>query len=119
MRWLGVLISLLIATVLTSTGAQAHAALDHATPAIGSTVPAAPQEVALTFTHNLETAFSSVEVTDANGGRVDDGKPQVSGNTMHVGLKSLAPGAYRVRWHVLATDTHKTEGSFTFHVGSH
>ena len=66
---------------------------------------------------NLEAGFSSVEVTDANGARVDQGKTQISGNTMRVGLKSLPPGTYRVRWHALSVDTHKTEGSFSFRVG--
>ncbi len=97
--------------------ARAHAFLDHAIPLVGSTVPSAPHEVSLWFTQNIETAFSSVEVTDAGGARVDQGKPQISGNTMHVGLKTLGPGTYRVRWHVLSVDTHKTEGSFSFHVG--
>ena len=100
-----------------SVTANAHAFLDHANPLVGSTVATAPREVSLTFTQNLEAAFSSVQVTDANGARVDQGKPQVGGNTMRVGLKSLPPGTYRVRWHVLSVDTHKTEGSFTFRVG--
>jgi methionine-rich copper-binding protein CopC len=29
----------------------------------------------------------------------------------------LSPGTYRVHWHVLSVDTHKTEGSFSFRVG--
>ena len=33
---------------------------------------------------------------------------------MRIGLKSLAPGTYRVRWHALSVDTHTTEGSFSF-----
>ena len=56
-------------------------------------------------------------MTDASGAEVSQGKTQISGNTMRIGLKSLPPGTYRVRWHVLSVDTHKTEGSFTFHVG--
>jgi copper resistance protein C len=100
-----------------SIAAHAHAFLDHASPLVGSTVASAPREVALTFTQNLEAAFSSVQVTDANGARVDQGKPQINGNTMRVGLKSLPQGTYRVRWQALSVDTHKTEGSFTFHVG--
>ena len=72
---------------------------------------------ALTFTQNLEAAFSSVEVTDAKGARVDQGKPQISGNTMRVGLKASGPGRYQVHWHVLSVDTHKTEGNFSFTVG--
>jgi len=103
--------------VIGNATAQAHAMLDQASPAVGGTVAAAPREVSLTFTQNLEAGFSSVQVTDANGSRVEQGKPQISGNTMRVGLKSLSAGTYRVRWHALSVDTHKTEGSFTFSVG--
>ena len=99
------------------SAAHPHAFLDHASPLVGGTVATAPREVVLTFTQNLEAAFSSVQVTDANGARVDQGKPHISGNTMRAGLRSLSSGTYRVRWHVLSVDTHKTEGSFSFRVG--
>ncbi len=112
-----ILATALLAAAFGSIAAQAHAMLDHASPIVGSSLASAPREVALTFTQNLEAAFSSVEVTDGNGARVDQGKPQVSGNTMRIGLKSLPAGTYRVRWQVLSIDTHKTEGSFTFSVG--
>jgi methionine-rich copper-binding protein CopC len=108
---------LLLAALFGNAAAHAHAFLDHASPLVGSTVASAPREVALTFTQNLESAFSSVQVTDGNGARVDQGKAQISGNSMRVGLKSLSPGTYRVRWQALSVDTHKTEGSFTFTVG--
>jgi methionine-rich copper-binding protein CopC len=103
--------------ILGNVAARAHAFLEHASPLVGSTVASAQREVSLTFTQNIEASFSSVQVTDGNGARVDQGKPQISGNTMRVGVKSLSPGTYRVRWHVLSVDTHKTEGSFTFSVG--
>ena len=104
-------------TVMLGTGAQAHAFLDHAEPRVGSTVPTAPRELSLSYTQKLEPAFSSVEVNDANGARVDLGKPSISAGVMRVGLKPLAPGTYKVHWHVLSVDTHTTEGSFSFHVG--
>ena len=103
--------------VVANTAAQAHAFLDHAEPRVGSTVQTAPREVVLYYTQNLEPAFSSVEVSDASGARVDLGKPKISASTMRVGLKQLPPGTYRIRWQVLSVDTHTTEGSFTFHVG--
>ncbi len=114
-KFLGV-VSLLTA-LLAASAAQAHAFLDHASPLVGSTVATAPPELTLTFTQNLESAFSTVTVTGPNGARVDTGKAQVSGNTMRVGLKAAGPGTYRVRWHVLSVDTHTTQGSFTFRVG--
>ena len=116
MRTTIIIVALLL--VIVSNGpARAHAFLEHASPLVGSTVPTAPHEVSLSFTQNLEASFSSVEVTDGSGARVDLGKPQISGSTMRVGLKSLSAGTYYVRWHALSVDTHKTEGSFTFHVG--
>jgi copper resistance protein C len=115
MRTLIIIVSLLI---VACGAAQAHAFLDHASPLVGSTVATAPHEVTLTFTQNLEPAFSTVEVTDASGAHVDTGKAQVSGNTMRIGLKASGPGTYRVRWHALSVDTHTTEGTFTFHVGN-
>jgi copper resistance protein C len=111
-----IIVPLLLAA-LGVGGAQAHAFLDHASPLVGSTVRAAPHEVSLSFTQNLEAAFSSVQVTDTHGARVDQGKAQVSGNTMRIGLKALGPGTYRVHWHALSVDTHTTEGSFSFTVG--
>src|SRR5262249_53597754 len=74
------------------TCVPAHAFLDHASPLVGSTVATAPREVSLTFTQNLEAAFSSAQVTDANGARVDQGKAQVGGNTMRIGLEAFATG---------------------------
>jgi copper resistance protein C len=118
MRTLIIPVSLLFVIAFAGApAAQAHAFLDHASPLVGSTVAAAPHEVVLTFTQNLEAAFSSVEVMDGSGARVDQGNAAISGNTMQIGLKALSPGTYRVRWHALSVDTHTTEGSFTFHVG--
>jgi methionine-rich copper-binding protein CopC len=112
-------IELLILFVIAfgARAALAHAFLDHASPLVGSTVSAAPHEVALTFTQNLEPAFSSVTVTDIGGAEVSIGKAAVSGNTMRVGLKALGPGSYKVHWRALSVDTHTTQGSFTFYVG--
>jgi copper resistance protein C len=115
MRKFVILLSLLL-VALANNGAQAHAFLDHADPAADSTVNTSPSELTLTFTQNLEPAFSSAEVTDANGTRVDQGKPQISGNVMQVGLKALSPGSYKVYWRVLSVDTHTTQGSFSFQV---
>jgi copper resistance protein C len=102
---------------MAAPAAFAHAFLDHAEPRVGSTVPSAPKEVVLFFSQKVEAAFSSVEVSDANGARVDQGKPQVSATTMRVGLKALPPGTYKVHWQILSVDTHSTEGNFTFQVG--
>jgi len=106
-----------LSLALSATAARAHAFLDHASPLVGSTVASAPHEVVLTFTQNLEPAFSSVEVTNTGGARVDAGKASVSGNTMRIGLKATGGGTYHVHWRALSVDTHTTQGNFTFTVG--
>jgi methionine-rich copper-binding protein CopC len=103
-----------LATSMASTQAIAHAHLEKTTPAAGSTVKAA-KTLTLTFSQRLEPAFSGAEVEDTTGKRVDKGAT-VSNTTITVELGLLAAGTYRVKWHVLSVDTHKTEGNYTFTV---
>ena len=102
------------------TPASAHAFLDRAVPAVGSTLQDAPRSVRLVFSEPLVPAFSRVHVEDAAGRTVDagDGHVDASDKTvLTVSVPSLAPGEYRVRWRVVSVDTHVTEGDFTFTVG--
>ena len=62
------------ALLLAAPAARAHAFLDHATPSVGSTVQRAPAVVRLWFSQELEPAFSTIEVVDQSGRRVDEGK---------------------------------------------
>ena len=111
------IVATFLAVATGTPAAHAHAFLDHASPLVGSTVASAPHEVVLTFTQSLEPAFSTVTVTDPGGAEAGQGKAEVSGNTMRIGLKAGAAGTYKVHWHAISTDTHSTEGTFTFHVG--
>ncbi len=109
-----------IFVALLSAAAHAHAFLDHASPKVGSTVATAPKELLLWFTEKLEPAFSTAEVSNAQGAAMQSGKAQVTGSAgteLRVPLKALPPGTYRVNWRVLSVDTHRTQGNFTFHVG--
>lgn len=108
------------AVTLGAPTVQAHAFLDHATPAVGSTVPRAPEAVTLWFTQQLEPAFTTATVIDASGNTVDAGPAQVDSKeptVLRVALKKLSPGTYTVSWHALSVDTHTTTGHFTFTVG--
>ncbi len=110
----------LAATLTTTSPLLAHAFLDHSDPAVGSTVPTSPAVMHLWFTQELEPAFSSVTVSDQSGAAVNDGSATIdpsSPSEMTVKLKSLPPGTYTVKWHVLSVDTHTTTGDFNFQVG--
>jgi len=114
--------SLVLSTALLFAGASAafaHAALTTANPAPGSTVAKVPTEVAITYDEEVEPRFSTIAVTDSNGARVDSGPAHLEGgDQLHlaVPVKALAAGRYKVVWHALSTDGHKTHGSFGFTV---
>lgn len=99
--------------------ARAHAFLDHAVPAVGSQVRAAPSQVKLWFTEKLEPALSRVQVFAADGHEVDrhDVRPDASdAATLVVSLPALEPGKYKVVWRVVSVDTHVTSGTFGFEI---
>jgi copper resistance protein C len=106
---------------LVSGAALAHAFLDHALPAVGATVAQAPTEITMWFTQALELAFTGCEVTNAAGQRVDTGQVTIDPKDpqeLHVPLRPpLPPGDYKVSWHALSVDTHRTTGDFNFTVG--
>lgn len=107
-----------LSTLPFPVAAQAHAMLDHASPKVGSSSPTAPREVVLWFTENLEPAFSQIEVRSESGALVSSGKARLgAGNELHIALKALGPGIYKVSWRVLSIDTHRTQGDFSFRVG--
>jgi methionine-rich copper-binding protein CopC len=106
--------------LLASTQAFAHAHLDHANPAVGSTVATAPQQVTIWFTQSLEPKFSTIEVQDAKGAAVQEGAAALApGSTtqLTVHLKPLPPGQYKVIWKAVSVDTHRSQGDFVFTVG--
>ena len=107
--------ALLAGLAFGAGAADAHALLDHADPRVGNTVKS-PPAVSLWFTQNLERGFSTIEVLDASGARMNAGNAVVDGKLMRVQVKALPAGTYTVKWHVLSVDTHTTEGNFTFHV---
>jgi copper resistance protein C len=108
-----------VAACMASAPAAAHAFLDHALPAVGSTVHEAPHAIRLWFTEQLEPAFSSVRVLDKSGKEVDAGDSHVDAAdpmVLAASVPALAPGTYRVVWRVVSIDTHVTEGDFTFDI---
>jgi hypothetical protein len=112
---------LVIAAVLAgAAAAYAHAHLDRATPAVGATLAAAPTEVTLHFTQQLEPKFSTIVVRDSAGRQVDKGDSHVNEEdaaVLKVSLQPLGSGVYKVEWRVTSVDTHSSKGEYTFRVG--
>jgi methionine-rich copper-binding protein CopC len=120
MRGLGAAVAV-TALLLGAGVAWGHAFLERAEPRVGSTVKSPPSQVRAWFTQDLEPAFSTLEVVNQAGERVDRGPARVDATSpalLKVQLKPLGPGTYRVKWRVLSVDTHVTEGDFTFRVAA-
>ncbi|MBB6483854.1 copper homeostasis periplasmic binding protein CopC [Rhizobium lusitanum] len=115
--------TLLLATLTASLAlagqAFAHAHLKSSAPAADSAVKQTPAELDLTFTESLNLKFSGATVTGPDKKAVKTGASSLmdSDKTLMVPVSDkLAPGKYTVDWHVLSTDGHKTNGTYSFTV---
>ena len=112
----------LLVCLITPRSLLAHAFLDHSDPKVGSEVSAAPTEVRIWFTQEIEPAFSSIQVFDAGGKEVDKKDCHQDSKDKTLLIVSIpadaGPGAYKVSWHVISIDTHKTQGDFKFTINA-
>ena len=96
-----------------------HAFPDHSDPKVGSTVTGSPAQVRIWFDSDLEAAFSTLMVHNADGKMIDKRDVRVGPadpKLLQVSVPPLPPGTYLVIWNVVARDGHRTTGQFTFTV---
>lgn len=99
--------------------AAAHAKLSRSDPPSAATLRAAPAEVRLWFTENLEPAFSAAHLLDGERRSVDgiDGRVDaVNAALLRMALPPLAGGRYTVVYRVVSVDSHVTSGELTFRI---
>ncbi len=107
-----------LAFALAATSAFAHAQLEKATPAVGSTV-SPPSEIRLEFSEGVELKFTKVTLTGPSGAAALGAASTESGNQAVLIVpisKPLSAGVYTVRWQAVSVDTHHTQGTFEFTV---
>ena len=99
------------------TPAPAHSLLLAATPAPDAVVAASPPSGPRRYNTRGEKRLSRVQLV-AERGRVarapiagDDDQPA---ETLRAVVPPLAPGLWRVEWHVFSTDGHVVNGSYGF-----
>ncbi|MCY4528661.1 MAG: copper resistance protein CopC, partial [Chloroflexi bacterium] len=102
--------------------AYAHANLADADPAPNSVLDESPSKITIWYTEPLEPSFSSIEVLDSQGSRVDNDDSTVepaNPTVMYVTiLDDLPNGTYTVAWRNLSTvDGHTIRGTFSYSVG--
>jgi methionine-rich copper-binding protein CopC len=111
-------LTMFVLAILTiATSAFGHAFLDRSEPRVGATVAKAPSAVTIWYTQQPEPAFSRIQVYNSEGKQVDNKDTHADdkdAKELIVSLPDLPAGTYKVVWHVLSVDTHKTQGDFKF-----
>ena len=108
-----------LASLLSPPKALAHAKLIRSRPNASATLGEMPASVQLWFNERLEDEFNSIEITDADGRRVENGHSRVNPldrTNLFVQLRTLSPGSYVVYWKILSVDGHTSRGRFIFSV---
>jgi len=106
----------LLGSLLAVSSVWAHAHLKKQTPAADSTV-SAPAELRLEFSEGVEAAFTKVMISkDGIAVPVKSLATECSDKKTLIvtPAKPLTAGAYKVEWHVVSVDTHKSEGANAF-----
>jgi methionine-rich copper-binding protein CopC len=105
--------------IALSGSCYAHAHLETAQPPAGGTVKTVPTELDLKFSEELDLKFTGLKVTgpDAKEVKTENAKLGDGDKTFMVSLPSgLGVGTYKVEWHALSRDGHKTHGDYRFTV---
>jgi methionine-rich copper-binding protein CopC len=101
---------------------SAHAIVLESSPAADAVLPQPPSQVVLRFNSRIEKRFT--RVTLALGDRapvvvaLPTGDAETTPDRITIPLEALSPGAYVLRYRVLAVDGHITEGALRFTVGA-
>ena len=105
----------LVLCLISFQAVLSHGVLLESSPTHGSVLRASPHEVVLHFNAILEPSITQVNLIDLQEGLTPLGVTNVSSmNTVVAKIPPLQPGVYNVRYKVLATDGHMTEGSIRF-----
>jgi methionine-rich copper-binding protein CopC len=108
------------AILLLPAASHPHAALVRSSPGARAVLREPPARVELWFNEKLEAAYSTVSVWSGSGLRVDRRDVTVGPEDprrLSVGVFTLRPGEYTVKYRVLAIDGHVNDASFVFSVG--
>ena len=111
--WVLVFCTLLVAPSMVLS----HASLVKSVPARRAQIFKSPAQIQLWFNERVEARFSSLRVIDSSGKRVDLGNVEVNtddAKKISVGVNSLAPGQYKIKFRVLSVDGHVVEDEVPF-----
>ena len=104
--------------ILVVTGlVEGHAILKETTPAANSKVAGPDVPIVLKYNVRIDAKLSKLMLLNPDNStselKIDE---QKSADTLNSKASGLKPGAYRIRWQVLAPDGHITRGEVPFTV---
>jgi copper resistance protein C len=104
-------------SLIPAVSADAHAVLLESNPALKSTVSGPDVPVKLRFNVRIDASRSRLTLVAPDGSmQTLEISQTASPDTLSAEAKGLAPGDYRLRWQVLASDGHITRGEIPFTV---
>ena len=104
-------------SLLSAPALLAHAVLVESSPALKSSVSGPDVPLKLRFNVRIDAARSRLTLVDPDGTQqMLEIHSQSGPDTLSAEAKGLRPGAYRLRWQVLASDGHITRGEIPFTV---
>lgn len=109
----------LLCSLFAASSALAHAHLKSQTPAADSTV-SAPAELSLIFSEGVEAEFCKVTIKHDGADVLVKSVITQAGDKKTLIVTPAVPltaGEYKVEWHAMSVDTHKSEGAYSFTVG--
>lgn len=109
---------LLLLALAAPASAFAHATVRATQPSYRQRLDEPPRTVWVRFDQGVKAFPNSIVVTTADGTVVSGAtRSDADPDTMRVTLRTLAKGAYTVRWHALSSDSHTVSGVWTFGYG--
>ena len=120
-KYIGNLASAAVAAALVAGAAPAwaHAVIVSASPTANEHVPPGKLPVRIEFNSRIDKVRSRLQVTAPAGDKSDVPIDQAGDPNIVAGTTgALTPGAYVLRWQVLAIDGHITRGDIPFMVGN-
>jgi len=103
--------------------ARGHAIVLESSPTHDATLARPPERIVLRFNSKIEQRLTRVTLTAGDGAVVPvpiavQGPEVAAQDRLVIPLRPLGPGTYVLRYRVLATDGHITEGALRFTVGA-
>jgi len=94
----------------------AHVYLLECSPEQNAVLDKAPEKVTIAFVGSVETAFSKIEVFNADGTKVSKKTSYSDSDTVIESAldDGIGPGEYTVKWKCMSLDGHMQTGEYKF-----